>query len=199
MKCKKINVLMDADLCKKYNLTLQEALYLLFLKSGQKQYKEIQEDLIEKGLVTKIEEDYFITPKGTKTCDSLILDVSKDITQESLTNLAKSLKELYPKGKKNNQWYWSEGVSLIEKRLQLFFKKYGKFEDDEIIDATKKYLQDTDEGNRKLLKYFICKDKIVELEDEEGCVKRQIEYTSDLLTYIENKEEITKDWDNELT
>lgn len=111
---------------------------------------------------------------------SIIKD-SKVIDHKSILELSKTLKEIFPKGKKEGTaLYWAEGVSLIDKRLRLFFKKYGVFSSEEIIDATKRYIESFN-GNyayMRTLKYFIFKDiKGVE----------EIENSSDLLTWIENK------------
>lgn len=107
------------------------------------------------------------------------------IQPKSLENetLAQKLKDLYPKGKKpgTNQ-YWSEGLSLIEKRLQLFFKRYSKkYSDDEIIEATKKYVTNMEnDPYMKTLKYFILKNKVI---------NGMIEEESELYNYLENKDE----------
>lgn len=98
-----------------------------------------------------------------------------------LEELAKKLKEIYPKGMKDGKWYWSDGVALIKRRLQAFFVKYGRYKAEEIIDATQRYVNEKrDQDDMRLLKYFIFRDKKVDGE---------VVATSDLLTWIENKGE----------
>ena len=98
-----------------------------------------------------------------------------------LEELAKKLKEIYPKGMKDGKWYWSDGVALIKRRLQAFFVKYGRYPAEEIIDATQRYVNEKrDQDDMRLLKYFIFRDKKVDGE---------VVATSDLLTWIENKGE----------
>lgn len=185
---------MDEHLCKKHGLNLQEALFVLFLRAGQKQRNSVEEDLVQKGILINLDGNFFITPKGTKLAEALILDVSKDINDDEITELAKQLKSLFPKGKKDGKWYWADGIVLIVKRLKLFYKKYGYYSPETIVQATQSYLKDyeNDDKGRKLLKYFICKDKVV--DDDEG---KHIEFTSDLLNYIENAGEVeVQQWES---
>lgn len=96
-------------------------------------------------------------------------------------SLANTLKEIFPKGKKEGtSLYWTEGATLIDKRLRAFFKKYGEYSKEEIIDATKRYVESFhgDYSYMRTLKYFIFKD----IRGAE-----EIENSSDLLTWIENK------------
>ena len=106
------------------------------------------------------------------------------------------MKELYPKGKKEgtNQ-FWADGVSIIVKRLKIFYKKYGFYDNDIIIKATENYIKSFNGDYRfmKTLKYFLWSEKV----NKAG----EVEPTSDLLTYIENAgeiDELNDDWLNEL-
>ena len=91
-------------------------------------------------------------------------------------------------------YYWTDGISLIIKRLKIFFKKYGIYSNEIIIDATKRYVDSFNGDYRfmKLLKYFIFKEKKGEGGD--------VESSSDLLNFIENNEgeELSNDWSTEL-
>jgi hypothetical protein len=98
-----------------------------------------------------------------------------------LDELAKRLKEIYPKGMKDDKWYWADSVALIKKRLQAFFVKYGRYPAEEIIDATQRYVDAMrDRDDMRLLKYFIFRDKRVDGE---------VVPSSDLLNWMENKGE----------
>ena len=131
--------------------------------------------------------------KGVKAYNDLIIKSSPLVngnpnTDMELTELAKRLKEIYPKGMKDNKWYWADGVELIKRRLQTFFIKYKKFPAEEIIDATQRYVDAMrDREDMRLLKYFIFRDKRVDGETVP---------TSDLLNWIENKGEESRsdDW-----
>jgi hypothetical protein len=85
--------------------------------------------------------------------------------------------------------------------LKKFVLKYGNYSDEEIIAATKKYV-DSFGGNymyMQLLKYFIWKNKVSGAELIDGRLVGEVEKQSQLAAYIEDKE--TKpavDWDVEL-
>lgn len=101
----------------------------------------------------------------------------------NLNDLAKKLKELTPKGKKDGKWLYAESVSLIKVRLTSFCNKFPDiaktYSEDNVVEAYKRYLKDTTnfDGSiskwRKLLKYFIWK------EGKDGDI------TSELINYLE--------------
>jgi hypothetical protein len=146
--------------------------------------------LIDKGYITATydnkasKNNWRLTNKGIEVINNTLVDSEKvQEPKERLEYLAKELKNIFPEGKKDGtNYYWSDGIVLICKRLKLFFSKYGNnYTDDQIINATKRYVQSFN-GNyqyMKLLKYFIFKDKL----DVEG----NIENNSDLINYIENE------------
>lgn len=180
-------------------ITIDEALLMLIICN--KVNLEIAEKaLIQKGFITAERDDLFqqtgwrLTSKGSQVLDSVIIDSDKQ--QESpdrLNLLATRLKEIFPKGKKEGtNYYWADGTALIVRRLKLFFKKYGDdFTDEQIIQATEKYVQGFN-GNyqyMRLLKYFIFKEKVGAGGEVEG--------DSELVSYIENAdqtEDLKDDW-----
>ena len=184
-------------------ITIDEALLMLVIHN--KANLEIAEKaLIQKGLITAERNELFqqtgwrLTNKGNETLDSVIMDSDKEQEpQDRLIQLATKLKEIFPKGKKEGtNYYWTEGVVLIVRRLKLFFKKYGnKFTDEQIIQAAEKYVQGFN-GNyqyMRLLKYFIFKEKIGANSEVEG--------DSELISYIENagqEESLNSDWTSTL-
>ena len=124
--------------------------------------------------------------EGVKKFNDIVIKASPaanggPTTDMELDELAKKLKEIYPKGKKEDRWYWADSVPLIKERLQKFFVKYGRFSAEEIIDATERYVKEKqDQEDMRLLKYFMFRDKRVDGE---------VVATSDLLNYILLKEE----------
>ena len=171
-------------LCAINKIDLQAAKRLLISKSlmtdhcPQEQYPPLGAAPMEEG-VKKFNDIVIKSSPMANGCPT---------TDEELTELAKRLKEIYPKGKKEGQWYWTEGVALIKRRLQAFFVKYGKFSAEEIIDATERYVQEKqDQPDMRLLKYFIFREHKTDGEANAS---------SDLLTWIENKgeEERSVDW-----
>lgn len=130
-----------------------------------------------------------LTQEGVDFIEEVIVDSEIPDPTKKLMDLAIELKNIFPKGRKEGtNFYWSDGVALIVKRLKIFIKKYGDiYTKEQIIKAAKKYVESFNGDYRymKLLKYFIFKE---EIESS----------TSDLLTYIENAEEesdLKSNWD----
>ena len=184
-------------------ITIDEALLMLVIHN-KANLKIAEKALIQKGLITAERNELFqqtgwrLTNKGNEVLDSVIIDSDKEQEpQDRLIQLATKLKEIFPKGKKDGtNYYWTEGVVLIVRRLKLFFKKYGnKFTDEQIIQAAEKYVQGFN-GNyqyMRLLKYFIFKEKIGANSEVEG--------DSELISYIENagqEESLNNDWTSTL-
>ena len=200
----KINLSLEG--CKNNNTSLGEVLLLLLIANEVDEVKT-KNDLINKGLIdykyknvgkTLIKTGLEITRNGCELLNSVIIDSDKNLkAPEALTDLAKKLKEIFPKGKKDGtNYYWAEGVALIIRRLRLFFKKYGNlYNDEQIINAAEKYVQSFN-GNytyMKLLKYFIFKEKVGVGGDIEG--------ESELINYIENADQtdnLKNDWTSTL-
>ena len=180
-------------------ITIDEALLMLVIHN-KANLERAEKALIQKGLITAERNDLFqqvgwrLTNKGTEVLDSVIMDSDKEQEpQDRLIQLATRLKEIFPKGKKDGtNYYWTEGVALIVRRLKLFFRKYGnKFTDEQIIQAAEKYVQGFNGNYRymRLLKYFIFKEKVGANGEVEG--------DSELINYIENagqEESLRDDW-----
>ena len=198
-----ITICLNKKAAQQNGITIDEALLMLIIHN--KANLEIAEKaLIQKGLITAERNELFqqtgwrLTNKGNEMLDSVIMDSDKEQEpQDRLIQLATKLKEIFPKGKKEGtNYYWTEGVVLIVRRLKLFFKKYGnKFTDEQIIQAAEKYVQGFN-GNyqyMRLLKYFIFKEKIGANSEVEG--------DSELISYIENagqEESLNSDWTSTL-
>ena len=194
-----MTISLNKEACSNNGITLGEALLMLAI-ANKADLKEAEQALIKKGYITADRDDLFqqigwrLTNKGTELIDSVVLDSDKhQEPKDRLNSLATKLKEIFPKGKKDGtNYYWAEGVALIVRRLKLFFKKYGNdFTDEQIIQATEKYVQGFN-GNyqyMRLLKYFIFKEKVGAGGEVEG--------DSELISYIENagqEENLRNDW-----
>lgn len=83
-------------------------------------------------------------------------------------------RNLFPTGKKNNQWYWRANKTDLTSKFEKFFKKYKKYKQEDVLRVTKKYIQSFNQGNidngMMLSHYFIEKNN-----------------TSMLLTCLENE------------
>lgn len=198
-----MTISLNKEACSNNNITLGEALLMLAI-ANKADLKEAEQALISKGYITAERNELFqptrwvLTRKGNIIIESVILESDKNQESENkIDNLAKRLKEIFPKGKKDGtNYYWADGTALIVRRLKLFFKKYGNdFTDEQIITATEKYVQSFN-GNyqyMKLLKYFIFKEKVGVAGDIEG--------ESELINYIENagqEDNLKNDWTSTL-
>lgn len=213
-----MTICLSKEGCQKNNISLAEALLMLAIHNNA-DLDMAQKELIKKGYITADRDDLFqqvgwrLTNKGTEVIDSVIVDSDKkQEPNDRLIQLATRLKEIFPKGKKDGtNYYWADGVALIVRRLELFFKKYdaslndifneeahimtvkdyNKFIDDRIVQAATKYVQGFN-GNyqyMRLLKYFIFKEKVGAAGEVEG--------DSELISYIENagqEENLRNDW-----
>ena len=194
----------NKDKIVQHKSSLEEILALLVfdLKIDLTHFKN---NFIKEGFITAELDDnhcttgnYRITNKAKELLSNVLIDSLPQTKPElSYEELAKKLKDIFPKGKKEGtNYYWSDGTTIIVRRLKLFFKKYGNtYSDEQIIKAAEKYVQGFN-GNyqyMRLLKYFIFKEKV--------SVSGEVEGDSELISYIENsgQEEILKtDWTSTL-
>jgi hypothetical protein len=83
-------------------------------------------------------------------------------------------------------YYYRCNNGEVVKKLKKFFTIFGNVSDEEILDATKRYVASF-QGNytgMRIIKYFILKDDVKPSEDGQG----HVEQISDLATFLENKE-----------
>lgn len=84
-------------------------------------------------------------------------------------------------------FYFRCNKAELKNKLKKFFTIYGDVSDEEVIDATKRYVASyAPKGYRgmRLAKYFIIKDDRKLMADENV----HVEQISDLATFLENKE-----------
>ena len=175
---------MTSETLRRNSLTPAEIITLLMI-ANDVDYVATLDVLHKKSYVNYHNGKYTLMEKGQQAIDTINFESAVPIKERcNQVSLAKQLKNLFPKGKKpgTNQ-YWAEGEALIAKRLHKFYDKYGKFDDNIILQATKKYIEGFNGDYRfmRTLKYFIYAEKINSAGEQES--------TSDLLTYIENAEE----------
>ena len=180
-------ITINEDICKKNELETDELLAILLVKTGMdipELFKRLEERKI---FVKDIFGNYLVTQRWDDIACTVILDSDKEAQKpERLENLAIKLAEIFPKEKKAGTPYYFRGNRKDNiLKLKKFFKIYGKYSDEEIIDAAKRYVASFN-GNyeyMRILKYFIWKDEIKTNSNGEN----YIEETSDLATWIENK------------
>lgn len=196
-----MTISINDKVCTDNGITMPQLLALLLVKTGENIPKLLQ-DLESKEMIVRetslLEDNYIITQRWDNVCCNIILSSDKDVPNDThIEELAKELMELFPKGKKpGTNTYWRGNLKDTKLRLKKFYKLYGnKYTDNQILDATKKYIGDhVDLSYMRVLKYFIWKD--IKKVDSEGI--GYIEETSDLASYIENEGQTEDNWLNEV-
>lgn len=186
----------DSKACENNGLTLEEFI-ILFLFTKKVDINEIINSLVEKKIAGKdlfSDNSLVLGSKTKQLIEKIILESNDSVKNntERIKNLAKTLQDMYIQGKKaGTQDYFKGSSAEIIQRLKRFFAEYGEFTDEQIIEATKKYIAsfNGDYKFAQLLKYFISK----KVDGERG---------SRLLSYIENANQKEAqqiiDWENEL-
>lgn len=191
----------NEDICEKNGLEISELYAILLIKSCEdlpKLFKTMEDKEI---IVKDMFKGYMITQRWDDIASSILLDSENTHqSKERLEGLTIKLMEIFPKGKKEGTCHYFRGNKKDNiLRLKKFFKLYGKFTDQQILDAANNYVSSFN-GNysyMRILKYFIWKDEIK--VDSEG--NRYIEEVSDLANWIENagnEECLKSDWTSTL-
>lgn len=185
---KKIEI--DEAKCLKLGLTLQETLIAIAISMGR--YKETVTNMLNRGIITL---DLFkqgspdITSKWKSKVDSFLAS-----DEQRLETLALKVQDCFPKQKlmyangRESPFYFRCNKTEIKNKLKKFLDIYGEVSDDDIIDATKRYVDTyAPKGyvGMRLAKYFILKDDKRLTADDEV----HVEQLSDLATFLENKSE----------
>ena len=196
-----MKITIDEDVCKKVKLSLPEVLMITLVKTGVnietllKQMKEKQ-ILVEEH--TLLGTNLLVTQRWSDLSDKALLSADKSVPDNKrLENLAKSLMEVFPAGKKEGtSQYWKGNLRDNTLRLAKFFKLYGdKYTDEQMIEAAKNYVSSHNGKYQymRVLKYFIWKDTRKVNSEGEG----YIEEVSDLAAFIENAKDeknLKDDW-----
>ena len=188
-----MKITLDEKTCLKNKLTLQEALIAAAVSMGG--YDKTLNNMILRGIVngtcTEVLSDWqSIIKKLTSDKSGSNIDLS----DERLDSLAAKLQECFPKQKMiypngvASPFYFRCNKTEIKNKLKKFLTIYDDVADEDIIDATKRYVASyAPKGYRgmRLAKYFIIKDdKKLSADDEV-----HVEQLSDLATFLENKTE----------
>lgn len=196
-----MKITIDENACKKVKLSLPEVLMITLVKTGVnietllKQMKEKQ-ILVEEH--TLLGTNLLVTQRWSDLSDKVLLSADKSVPDNKrLENLAKSLMEVFPAGKKEGtSQYWKGNLRDNTLRLAKFFKLYGdKYTDEQMVEAAKNYVSSHNGKYQymRVLKYFIWKDTRKVNSEGEG----YIEEVSDLAAFIENAKDeknLKDDW-----
>ena len=210
-----MKIVIDTEACKKKGYELDVLFYLFSHYAGCPVTVDTFERARQQGLL-KFERPYdravpfpkyvSLSKTGDYMVDTVIgfSNSKKNMPDEHLKELADKLREIFPSGKKPGYSdTWRDSTSCIAERLQKFFFKYGHFEDDDIIKATKEYVSSFNGDYRymQLLKYFIWKNKLTGEEVVQGRIVGEVERQSRLAAWLQDNSEgkgISSDWDVKL-
>ena len=191
----------DEAVVTRLGMDLPSLFATLLVKTGA-DIEQVFSDLVKKEVLVKgMLGGYSVTSRWSDVCNNILLTSEKTIPKdEELEPLALELMSLVPQTKMpGTPYYYKCNKREIILKLKKFFKLYGFYPYEDIINATKRYVASFNGDYRymKLLKYFIMKDE--KRTDSDG--RGYIEETSMLATELENKEssDINSDnWVNEL-
>ena len=190
-----MKITIDEKVCTKHKMTPVEVLFALAIRASESPQGELL-NMENREILVKDSGVYRVTQHWSDVLDEILCDSSGSIkkTDEELLELAKKMREVYPEGKMRDRfgaitpYYYRCNNSEVSKALKRFFTEKGNYTDEEIIDATRRYVADFQgqywQKGMRLLKYFIIKNPIKQGEDGRGYV----EQVSDLETYLNNKE-----------
>lgn len=182
-----MKITLDEKTCLKNKLTLQEALIAAAVSIGN--YKSVFDNMINRHVLGIMGQS--LDSKWKDTIKNLI-----DTEDERFEALATKVQECFPKQKMMyangtaSPFYFRCNKTEIKNKLKKFLTIYGEVADEDIIDATKRYVASyASKGYRgmRLAKYFIMKDDRKLMADDEV----HVEEISDLATFLENKTEDT--------
>jgi hypothetical protein len=179
----------DEKNCLKHKLTLDEVLVALVYRQV-KNPEEVYENLINREVLVQKEDKVMVTQRWSDVLDDIICDSTGKVTYSDidLLGLAKKMQDAYHKGKmQDNVHYYQSNPREISSKLKKFFVTYGNYSEDDIIDATKRYVASF-RGNYKYmtaLNNFVW--KMDKEEDEDG--NRHNVRHSYLADYLDNKED----------
>lgn len=196
-----MKTVLNEKICLKHNLTLQELLVALAVRGGK--VNEVVNNLVSREVIVERNGEYYITQHWNDVVDEILCDSANngiDLSDERLLVLAKRVQECFPVMKMRNAYgqetpfYYRCNKTEIKNKLKKFLTVYGDVPDDDIVDATKRYVATyASKGyiGMRLAKYFIIKEDRKLHADEE----MHVEEISDLATFLENKtdEEETAD------
>ena len=183
----------DENVAKRHHLSINELLGLMLFKNGCNPQQLINRMLERELIVQDMFGNYLLTMHWDDELQKVLLESDAEIPKDNdLNYLVGRLREIFPKGIKTGSAAWRGNKREITLRLQKFFKIYDKYTDEEIIAATKKYVESFN-GNytyMRILKYFILKDEVK--MGEEG--NRYVEQVSELANFLENEMEQPQDF-----
>lgn len=183
---------------KEDKMSLVEILLVAAILNGLKK-SDIQ-NMLKKEILVVQDGEYLVTQRWAEVAQEIMLD-SSDLCPKSdaeLLKLAGEVQAVFPKMRQpdlrgNPTQYWfrcnkAEIMRSLKRFYVTFHDLVENVSDEEIVDATRRYnAAFAPKGyiGMRLAKYFPIKEPTK--EDSEGNIRRGL--VSDLLTYLENKDD----------
>ena len=181
------------EMCKQKGMKVEELLLLLLIKDRVDINSTLQRMLKKEMFIEQPVGNYpyMVTQRWNNVAEDILLSADTSIpTVKELESLATEMAHLFPNGvKEGTKTYWKGNRKDNVQKLQKFFKLYGHYTKEKILEATKVYVDKykNDHTTMRVLKYFILKDS-----------------ESDLATTLENMDQTDSakqleiDWNVEL-
>lgn len=179
-------------------MSIVEVLFVAAVLNGLK--KESIQNMLNREILVVHNGEYMVTQRWAEVAQEIMLD-SSDLcpkTNAELLQLAEKVQAIFPKmkqpdlhGRPTQYWFRCNKAEIMRSLKRFYVTFHDIVEnvtDEEILDATKRYVAAyAPKGyiGMRLAKYFPIKEPTK--EDSEGNIRRGL--VSDLLTYLENKEE----------
>jgi len=176
----------DKSVLKQYSIRLTEYFFMMILMYYPNTRISIDlSNLLENGFIIENDVGYSLTDIGLDFIKEVeTMSVTKNISNKDIELLAEQMRLMFPEGKKQGTTkYWRDNKSNVEAKLKTFFKKYGHYDSELILKATQKYI-DSFGDSKQLMR------TIIYLIEKDG--------SSDLMTIIENIDEVKTDSQNEM-
>jgi len=179
-----MNISIDEDVVKTLKpsedfgkpLTMCEVLLCMIIQRGERP-EQVIKDLLDKGVIVRDEMEpdrLLIYTTYNNLVDRIIVQSDKAVPKiTELDELVTKLQELFPKERKPDsngvpKYAYRGNKRDVTERLQKFFKLYGKYSYDDVLECTRRYVESFkyDKTYMKILPYFIMKDGESQLATE---------------------------------
>ena len=176
----------DKSILREYGVSVTSYLFMMILMyyPGTKININLTQ-ILEYGFIMENDVGYCLTDMGLDFIKEVeTMSVTKKISNKDIELLAEQMRLMFPEGKKQGTTkYWRDNKANVINKLKTFFKKYGHYDSELILKATQKYIDSFGDSKQlmRILPYFIEKSEV-----------------SELMTIIENIDEVKSDSQNEL-
>ena len=176
-----MNISIDEDVLKKLStydgqqLTTNELLVCMIILMEENP-TDIVQRLLNRGILLRDEttQKLYVFRKYSSLVQNILLQSDKAVpTISSIEQLATKLQELFPKERKCDangvpKYAYRGNKRDVTERLQKFFKLYGQYSYDDVLECTRRYVESFkyDKTYMKILPYFIMKDGESQLATE---------------------------------